>query len=114
MPILRYAGIMAEAQLDDLLEVCKALANPTRLQIMGWLREPAEHFAPQADPMEDVGVCVKQIQEKAGISQSTASQFMAVLQRARLVESTRIGQWTYYRRNDCRITALPELLKATL
>ena len=43
-------------------------------------------------------MCGKQIQEKAGISQSTASQFMAVLQRAGLVESTRIGQWTYYRR----------------
>jgi DNA-binding transcriptional ArsR family regulator len=114
MPILRYTGAMTEAQLDDLLEVCKALANPTRLQIMSWLREPAGHFAPQADPMEEVGVCVKQIQEKARISQSTASQFMAVLQRARLVESTRIGQWTYYRRNDGRIAALPELLKTSL
>ncbi len=114
MPILRYTGVMAEDQLDELLDVCKALGNPTRLQIMSWLREPAGHFAPQADPMEEVGVCVKQIQEKAGISQSTASQFMAVLQRAGLVESTRIGQWTYYRRNEGRIAALPELLKANL
>lgn len=105
---------MAQAQLDDLLEVCKALANPTRLQIMGWLRDPAEHFAPQADPMDKVGVCVKQIQQKAGISQSTASQFMAVLQRAGLVESTRIGQWTYYRRNEGRIATLPELLRTSL
>lgn len=55
---------MAQAQFDDLLEVCKALANPTRLHIMGWLREPT-------------------------------SQFMAVLQRAGLVQSARIGQWTY-------------------
>jgi DNA-binding transcriptional ArsR family regulator len=100
--------------MDDLLEVCKALANPTRLQIMGWLRNPAEHFAPQADPMDEVGVCVKQIQEKAGISQSTASQFMSVLQRAGLVESARIGQWTYYRRNDARIRALPDLLSSAL
>ncbi|MDR0343002.1 MAG: helix-turn-helix domain-containing protein [Nocardiopsaceae bacterium] len=105
---------MAGSHLDELLDVCKALANPTRLQIMGWLRDPAEYFAPQADPMEEVGVCVKQIQEKAGISQSTASQFMAVLQRARLVESTRIGQWTYYRRDDSRIAGLPELLKESL
>ncbi|MHB8324472.1 MAG: ArsR/SmtB family transcription factor [Candidatus Dormibacteria bacterium] len=105
---------MAEAQLDDLLEVCKALSNPTRLQIMGWLRHPTEHFAPQADPIEQVGVCVKQIQEKAGISQSTASQFMAVLQRAGLVESTRIGQWTYYRRNEARVAALPELVGTSL
>jgi ArsR family transcriptional regulator len=103
-----------ETQRVSLLEVCKALANPTRLQIMGWLRDPTEHFAPQADPMEEVGVCVKQIQEKAGISQSTASQFMTVLQRAGLVESTRVGQWTYYRRNQERIAGLPELLGASL
>ena len=51
---------------------------------------------------------------KARISQSTASQFIAVLQRARLVESTRIGQWTYYRRNGGRIATLPELLKTSL
>jgi DNA-binding transcriptional ArsR family regulator len=100
--------------MDDLLDVCKALANPTRLQIMGWLRNPAEHFAPQADPMDEVGVCVKQIQEKAGISQSTTSQFMSVLQRAGLVESARIGQWTYYRRNDARIRELPDLLSSAL
>jgi ArsR family transcriptional regulator len=105
---------MTQPQVDDLLEVFKALANPTRLQIMSWLRDPTECFAPQADPIEQVGVCVKQIQEKAGISQSTASQFMAVLQRAGLVESTRIGQWTYYRRNDARIARLPELLGQTL
>jgi DNA-binding transcriptional ArsR family regulator len=110
----RYTGAMEDPQRDDLLEVCKALSNPTRLAIMGWLREPTEHFAPQPDPIERVGVCVKQIQEKAGISQSTASQFMAVLQRAGLVESTRIGQWTYYRRDADRIAALPALLGRSL
>jgi ArsR family transcriptional regulator len=81
---------------------------------MGWLRSPESHFAPQADPMDEVGVCVKQIQEKAGVSQSTASQFMSVLQRAGLVESTRIGPWTYYRRNEGRIAALPDLLGSAL
>ena len=49
---------------------------------------------------------MKQIQEKAGVSQSTASQFMSTLQRAGLVESTRIGTWTYYRRDESRIAAL--------
>jgi ArsR family transcriptional regulator len=39
---------------------------------------------------------------------------MAVLQRAGLVESTRIGQWTYYRRNDARIARLAELLGQSL
>jgi ArsR family transcriptional regulator len=97
-----------------LLEVFKALANPTRLRILGWLREPTEHFAPQEDPLDEVGVCVKQIQEKAGISQSTTSQFMATLQRAGLVTSRRIGQWTYYRRDEERIAALAAQLGSEL
>ena len=101
---------MSETETDELLDIFKALSNPKRLQIMGWLRNPEAHFAAQADPMDEVGVCVKQIQEKAGISQSTASQFMSVLQRAGLVESTRIGPWTYYRRNDERVAQLPQLL----
>jgi DNA-binding transcriptional ArsR family regulator len=105
---------MTQADANELLEFCKALANPTRLQIMGWLRDPTAHFQPQADPLEQVGVCVKQIKDKAGVSQSTASQFMAVLQRAGLVESTRIGQWTYYRRNEARIAELSTLLHTAL
>ena len=101
---------------DDtrLLQVCKALANPTRLQIMRWLRDPTDHFAPQPDPIDEVGVCVKQIQEKAGVSQSTASQFMQTLQRAGLVTSERRGAWTYYRRNETEIAALPELLGGSI
>jgi ArsR family transcriptional regulator len=39
---------------------------------------------------------------------------MSVLQRAGLVESTRIGQWTYYRRNEARISELPDLLGSIL
>ena len=110
----RYAWCVDEHANDELLTVCKALANPTRLLIMGWLRDPADHFERQADPIEDVGVCVKQIQEKAGISQSTASQFMSILQRAGLVTSRRIGPWTYYQRDDQHVARLPELLQSRL
>ncbi len=100
-----------EATDAELLEVFKALSNPTRLQILRWLGDPAANFAPQEEPAEEVGVCVKQIQEKAGISQSTASQFMGVLQRAGLVSSRRIGRWTYYKREGERIGELPALLR---
>jgi ArsR family transcriptional regulator len=101
-------------ETDELLDVFKALSNPRRLQIMDWLREPTRHFPAQADPIDEFGVCVKQIQEKAGISQSTASQFMSVLQRAGLVQSTRMGPWTYYRRDEARIARLRDLLGARL
>jgi len=87
---------------EDLAEVFKALANPTRLAILRWLRDP-ESFPPQDQPAGEVGVCVKHIQARAQISQSTASQFMAVLQRADLVTSRRVGHWTHYRRNEARL-----------
>ena len=122
--MFRYPSAMAksatkakaatEPDTGELLEVFKALSNPKRLQILGWLREPEAHFAPQEDPMDEVGVCVKQIQEKAGVSQSTASQFMSTLQRAGLVTSTRIGTWTYYRRDEDRIAALSDQFKGAL
>lgn len=99
---------------SDWLPVFKALSNPTRLQILGWLKDPVTHFGPQDLPPEQVGVCVKQIQAKAGISQSTASSFMASMQRAGLVTSRRIGQWTYYKRDEARIRELAEHLGSEL
>jgi DNA-binding transcriptional ArsR family regulator len=94
-----------EVAADDALRADEALSNPTRLKILSWLKEPAKHFDAQADPFDEVGVCVKQIQEKAAVSQSTASQLLATLQRAGLVISTRRGQWTYYRRDEDQIGA---------
>ncbi|RJS93609.1 helix-turn-helix transcriptional regulator [Salinisphaera sp. Q1T1-3] len=87
-----------------IVEQLKALASDSRLQIMAWLREPVAHFPAQAhgDPV-GIGVCVSHIQSKAGMSPSTASTHLAILQRARLVQATRIGKWTYYRRNEAEI-----------
>lgn len=90
-----------------MVDQLKALASDTRLQIMTWLREPEIHFPPQphGDPL-GIGVCVTHIQHKAGLSPSTASTHLAILQRAELVSATRIGKWTYYRRNETAIAAL--------
>jgi DNA-binding transcriptional ArsR family regulator len=99
---------------DELVLVLKALSNPTRLRILGWLRDPAAHFPPQDHPADEVGVCLKHIQAKANVSQSTASQFMATLQRAGLVTSRRIGQWTHYQRDEARIVALIEQLRTAI
>lgn len=99
---------------DELVLVLKALSNSTRLRILGWLRDPAAHFPPQDQPAEEVGVCLKHIQAKAEVSQSTASQYMATLQRAGLVTSRRIGQWTHYQRDEARIAALTERLRTTI
>jgi len=57
-------------------------------------------------------VHVEHIQAKVGISKSTASQFMAMLQRG-LVTSVRKGQWTRYERRD-RVAALAEQVRVGL
>lgn len=99
----------SEASIEEVAAVFGALSNPARLAILGWLRDPGS-FPPQDHPAEDVGVCLKHIQARAGVSQSTASQYMAVLQRAGLVTSTKIGQWTHYKRDDGRLQRLSEYL----
>src|SRR5216683_6473897 len=104
-----------EPSLDasaQLLDVFKALANPVRLQVLQWLRDPEHHFPMEqaiADPNE-VGVCVSHIQAKTGLAQSTVSAYMASLERAGLVRSTRVGKWTHYRRDEERIAQLVDML----
>ncbi|MGW3347582.1 ArsR/SmtB family transcription factor [Nonomuraea rubra] len=99
-----------------LVEVFKALANPVRLQVLQWLRDPEAHFPVAtgiADPHE-VGVCVSHIQAKLGLAQSTVSAYMASLERAGLVRSTRVGKWTHYKRDEERISRLVDVLGRSL
>ncbi|MEU8171581.1 metalloregulator ArsR/SmtB family transcription factor [Microbispora hainanensis] len=99
-----------------LVEALRALANPMRLQLLMWLREPERHFPLEeaiADP-DEVGVCVSHIQARAGLAQSTVSAYMAELQRAGLVKATRVGKWTHYKRDEQRIAQLVAVLGETL
>lgn len=100
----------------DLNEVIKALGNPVRMDIVRWLKTPKAHFdvADQLVDADKEGVCVSIIQEKAGLSQSTVSVYLAALQRAGLVRSTRIGAWTYYKRDEANIQRFLNLLAADL
>jgi len=91
----------------------KALSNPARRRILGWLKDP-ESFPPQLEPASEVGVCLKHIQARAAVSQSTASQYMATLQDAGLVTTTRIGQWTHYKRNEQQISLLADHIRSAL
>ncbi|AWV19916.1 ArsR/SmtB family transcription factor [Pseudomonas putida] len=93
----------------DIHEALKALDNPARLAILAKLKDPRKHYPEQEVDPEKVGVCVSIIQESAGLSQSTISQYLTVLQRAKLVTSQRIGPWTYYKRHEGNIE---ELLKS--
>ncbi|MCK3777512.1 helix-turn-helix domain-containing protein [Ensifer sesbaniae] len=84
-------------------EILKALAHPVRVNILAWLKEPQLHFPTQEHPF-DLGVCAGQF-ERCGLSQSTVSSHLAVLQRAGLVTTRRVGQWIFYRRDEETIAA---------
>jgi len=72
--------------------------------MLEWLKEPDKYFP--AEVCNPTGVCVGAIQLKAGLTQSTISEYLTILLRANLVVATRKGQWTYYKRNEDAIKAL--------
>jgi DNA-binding transcriptional ArsR family regulator len=97
----------------DIDSIHKALANPVRREILAWLKEPEVCFPKQELALEH-GVCAGQINLRCGLSQSTVSAHLAVLQGAGLVSSTRIGQWVFFKRNEDVIQAFLEALQAGL
>ncbi|MGO8114869.1 ArsR/SmtB family transcription factor [Rhizobium leguminosarum] len=93
-------------------EIIKALAHPTRMDILNWLKNPEEHFPSQAHPFE-MGVCASQF-ERCGLSQSTVSAHLGTLHRAGLVTTKRVGQWIFYKRNEETIAAFLKQLTQDL
>lgn len=87
------------------LDIFKALSNPTRLDILMWLKHPEDNFPPQGEHLDasiDLrgGVCSSSIAQKAQVGASTVSHYLDILQKAGLLTSERHGKWTYYRRNE--------------
>jgi ArsR family transcriptional regulator len=67
-----------------LVRVFKALADPTRLEILRLL-------AAQRGP-----TCVCDVVAHFGLSQPTISHHLRVLREARLLRASRIGVWSFY------------------
>src|SRR5438445_587021 len=94
------------------LMLLEALSNGRRLQILEWLREPSAHFPPQRDgDLVNDGVCVVFIADKLGVAQPTATTHLQILKRAGLLTSKRVGQWTFYRRDDQAISLAKQQLQ---
>ena len=88
----------------DPQRILKALSNPHRLDIILWLKHPEKEFGVQVHTKTLIdfpnSVSVKSIQKRCGVSQSSISTFMSILENAELVESRKIDQYTYFRRNE--------------
>ena len=107
---------MTANHLDgDLESVLKAVASTRRLQILDWLKDPAEHFPPQehGDPVEH-GACNQFIVDKLGVSQPAGSRHLKILTDAGLLVATPRRGWTYYRRNEEALAALKDRLVTEL
>ena len=97
----------------DIDAIHKALANPVRRQILQWLKEPQQHFMEQSLPL-DMGVCAGLIDRRLGLSQSTVSAHLATLQKAGLVSTKKVGQWSFFKRDEAAIQAFLEQLQQSL
>jgi ArsR family transcriptional regulator, arsenate/arsenite/antimonite-responsive transcriptional repressor len=89
------------AKVDASVEVLKALADPTRLQMVGVLKRATQP------------VCICDFTAAFDLSQPTISHHMGRLKDAGLVEVTKSGIWAYYRlaRNlDARTRAMLDVL----
>ena len=73
------------SRAEDIADVLKALADPTRVQIILCLRAAKEP------------VCVCDFTATFDLSQPTISHHMAKLRDAGLIEATKQGIWSYYR-----------------
>ena len=90
-----------EAELRDLHErVCKAISDPKRLLIISVLR--------------DGEVSVGEIAESLGVSQSNASQHLAVLRERGIVTTRRAGTSVYYSLRSRKILTAIDLMREFL
>jgi DNA-binding transcriptional ArsR family regulator len=99
-----------------LLEAIKSLSNETRLNILTWLKDPFDHFPKEelSNYSPELGVCVSDIAQKAGMSVPTVSDYLKTMSTAEILIGTRKGQWTYYKRNEKSIQELARLIKEEL
>ena len=94
---------------DDLVEVFKALGDPTRLKILDLLKARGKSCC-ELVAREERGLCACDIEEAVGLSQAAVSHHMGLLRRAGLVEADKRGRWMFYRRNEAALAGVAEAL----
>lgn len=73
-----------------MVELFKALSDETRLRILALVW--------------DGEMCVCEIEEALGLTQSNASRHLTALKKAGLLISSKHAQWAYYKLNDAFIS----------
>lgn len=90
---------LARSQAEELTSVLKAVAEPTRLQILSLINSQPEHKA-----------CVCDLAESIHLSQPTVSHHLKILREAGLLNREKRGTWVWYSINQSQWSKLSELL----
>jgi ArsR family transcriptional regulator len=93
----------------ELVEVFRALGDPTRLKILELLKSRGKSCCDLV-AREERGLCACDIEAAVGLSQAAISHHMGLLRRAGLVEADKRGRWMFYRRNEAALAGLAEAL----
>ena len=90
---------------ERLVEVFRALADPTRLAILQLLQR---RDGTRCGPVQvgERGLCVCDVEDAVGLSQAAVSHHIGILKRAGLISSQKRGRWMFYRRNEDAIEAV--------
>ncbi|MEM5345334.1 ArsR/SmtB family transcription factor [Paraburkholderia azotifigens] len=88
----------------DFDSAIKALAHPFRRKVLEWLADPEKYFSePEYTAFRSVSAGM--LHTRSGLSQSTVSGHLSQLEKAGLIDARKVGQWTFFSRNE---TALRE------
>jgi ArsR family transcriptional regulator len=98
----------ADSELD-VVTVCKALGDPTRLKILELLKTKGRSCC-DLIARDERGLCACDVEQAVGLSQAAVSHHMGLLRRAGLVNAEKRGRWVYYSRNEAAIAGLASLL----
>ena len=88
----RQAPELSQQYIQPLADVFKVLGDPTRLRILRVLMNQE--------------VCVRDIADELGMSQSAVSHQLRILRDARLVQLRRDGKTVYYSLADAHVFTL--------
>ncbi|MFE5307241.1 ArsR/SmtB family transcription factor [Isoptericola sp. NPDC056573] len=89
------------AEARDLARTFKALADPTRVQLLSIVTAHEGHEA-----------CVCDLTEPVGLAQPTVSHHLKILVEAGLLEREQRGRWAYYRAVPGAVAGLAGSLSA--
>lgn len=96
-------------------EILNVLANPRRMIILEWLKDPVRHFPPQRDgDLVQDGVCVGFLTEKLHIRQPSVTSHMRQLENAGLVSSKKIKNWVFYKLDQAMMDEFLRALRSKL